>query len=209
MLWAVLSVVGLIMALVGVLEPRTTVTAGPEVVAQVGERFLTRDDLARLLDAERGQRRGETSVEEASELLQALIDEELLIQRAEVLGLVDTDPTLRRALQAAQKEHVAPFLERRAEVQGKVERAQEPSVGGGPEAGDELLDGHPLFEPENPLSRERKRLKRLREKELEEYVGTLRQRIEVRVVAGALERTVPAAAPVQSSEEPSETGATP
>ena len=43
-------------------------------------------------------------------VLRALIDEELLVQRAHALGLVDTDPSLRRALVIAMKEKVLSAL---------------------------------------------------------------------------------------------------
>lgn len=96
---------GLALALTGVVEPRPRLEA--DVVARVGERDLRVDDLRRLLASAGALRRDEADLEDTRRLLQALVDEELLVQRAEALGLIDTDPTLRRALQAAQQESLA------------------------------------------------------------------------------------------------------
>ena len=75
-------------------------------LARVGDRTLGIDDLRRVVEAQSQLRRGSPDIAELKGLLESLVDEELLIQRAEVLGLIDTDPELRRACQAAMKERV-------------------------------------------------------------------------------------------------------
>lgn len=79
----------------------TNLDVASPVLARVGERELTGADLLRALEAQQRLRRGRPSVDELADLLDDLVREELLIQRAEALGLLDTDPSLRRALVAA------------------------------------------------------------------------------------------------------------
>lgn len=82
----------------------------PNPLARIGERNLTATDLRRAVESQMGLRREAMGVEELGDLLRSLIDEELLVQRAQALGLVDTDPSLRRALVIAMKEKVLSAL---------------------------------------------------------------------------------------------------
>lgn len=111
---AAVAALGLAIAIFGTLKPASdaqpisqTDEVGGDVLARVGDRLLTTSDLQRAVESQSASRRGEPDVEELRQLLDSLIDEELLIQRAEVLGLLESDPTLRRALETAAKQKVA------------------------------------------------------------------------------------------------------
>lgn len=82
----------------------------PQAVARVGEIFLTQTDLRRAVESQIGLRRDTMSAQELKELLDDLVEEELLMQRAQTLGLLDTDPSLRRALVISMKDHVPARL---------------------------------------------------------------------------------------------------
>lgn len=176
-------VVGLLLALSAAVEPRPKATG--DVLAKVGKRDLGVDDLRRLLAADGALRRDAVSLDDARRLLQALVDEELLVQRAVALGLIDTDPTLRRALQSAQRAELAPHMEMKGRTSNLIDgRRVEPLVnlpGTGDGSASPLGDGTALeLTPPGQPEREQRRL------DLEagerEYLKHLRTEFPVRIV---------------------------
>ena len=115
---AVGALLSLGLALSGALQPSSEGTQDeavsrepdPQDVARVGEVFLTKADLRRAVESQIAFRRDTMSEHELKELLYDLVEEELLMQRAQTLGLLDTDPALRRALVISMKEHVLASL---------------------------------------------------------------------------------------------------
>jgi hypothetical protein len=94
--WIFLAAVGLILALAGarIEQPRD---ATGETLVWVNERPVTRDQLGH---AEHRLNRGGGSLgeEELRLAINMLIDEELLLQRAETLGVLVADPGVRKAI---------------------------------------------------------------------------------------------------------------
>ena len=74
---------------------------GPGEVARVNATPITRLELERALARVAADTRGPVSDGERRRVLERLIDEELLVQRGVALGLVASDPTVRKALATA------------------------------------------------------------------------------------------------------------
>ena len=70
----------------------------PGAVARVNDTTILRADLARALNAVSMGKRNAITDEDKAVILQHLIEEELLVQRAMQRGLAEQDPTLRNAL---------------------------------------------------------------------------------------------------------------
>lgn len=94
---------GLALAAFDLIGHRTdAVRPGPDVVAAVNGRAIRRDDYDRALRAVAADRR-DHAVDDAlrRRVLDRLIDEELLVERALELGLAERDPTVRANLAGA------------------------------------------------------------------------------------------------------------
>ncbi len=105
--WALLAVFGLTLAMAGarVQEPES---ASGDVLVWVNDRPITSD---RLNEVEARLNGVFTDDADRRALIDLLIDEELLLQRAERLGVVDGDPGVRKAVvQAAIRQIVEEFL---------------------------------------------------------------------------------------------------
>ncbi|PHS21791.1 MAG: hypothetical protein COA85_12515 [Robiginitomaculum sp.] len=77
----------------------TTNTAlPPGAVARVNEAVILRADLVRALNAVSAGKRNLLTAEDKAVIMQRLIEQELLVQRALNRGLAEEDPTLRNAL---------------------------------------------------------------------------------------------------------------
>ena len=104
-LWALVAVIGLVLALAGArLEPAAGVAG--DTLVRVNERPITNAQLNRA--AQRlaaGDARQLTGVERES-LIRLLIDEELLLQRAESLGVLQADPGVRKMIVRASIDRV-------------------------------------------------------------------------------------------------------
>ena len=111
--WGLLAVVGLLLAMAGARSHRPD-DFPAQVLVWVNERPVTS---ARLRYAERRLKKavsGELIEAERRLLIDLLIDEELLLQRAEMLGVVEADPGVRKAIvQAAISDIVREFVDRR------------------------------------------------------------------------------------------------
>jgi hypothetical protein len=110
----ILAVVGLVLALVGARVEQPQDATG-ETLAWVNGRPVTREQLGY---AERRLKRGGSSPGEAElrSVIDMLIDEELLLQRAETLGVVEADPGVRKVIvQAAIDRIVEEFSTRPAD----------------------------------------------------------------------------------------------
>jgi parvulin-like peptidyl-prolyl isomerase len=81
--------------------PRSRATLPPDVVASVNDVPIRRDDYLRALAAVSTDRRTPIDDGDARRVLDRLIEEELLVQRALELGLVRRDRTVRAQLVAA------------------------------------------------------------------------------------------------------------
>jgi parvulin-like peptidyl-prolyl isomerase len=110
--WGLLACLGLALALAGArVQPPAEPT--DDVLLWVNERPITRAQLSyaqrRLTDG----RDRDLSDAERSAVIDLLIDEELLLQRAQSLGVLEADPGVRKAIvQAAISEIVEEFLSR-------------------------------------------------------------------------------------------------
>jgi parvulin-like peptidyl-prolyl isomerase len=96
-LWALVALTGLVLALVGA-RPEPAVGVAGDTLVRVNERPITNAQLDRA--AQRlaaGGARQLTGAERQS-LIRLLIDEELLLQRAESLGVLQADPGVRKAI---------------------------------------------------------------------------------------------------------------
>ena len=110
--WGLLACLGLILALVG-----AGVSPPPEpedgALLWVNERPISAAQLSHAEKRLSGGRSGGLSESERRVVLDLLIDEELLLQRAESLGILDSTPGVRKAIvQAAIDEIVQDFLNR-------------------------------------------------------------------------------------------------
>lgn len=76
------------------------------VVARINTRNLPLDDYARAVEGLASDKRNPLTNEDRLYILNRLIDEELLIQRGIKIGLLDSDPTVRKAISAAMIESV-------------------------------------------------------------------------------------------------------
>jgi hypothetical protein len=118
--WILLAAVGLVLALVGARIEQPHDGTG-ETLAWVNERPVTRDQLGH---AQRRLNRGGGSLGEAElrSVINMLIDEELLLQRAETLGVVDTDPGVRKAIVQASIDRIVDEFSARPVGPGQLEK---------------------------------------------------------------------------------------
>lgn len=93
------AVVGIALALVGLLQrPSDFGALRPNVIARVGDVEIDAKGYGRALDALARDRRSPPDAAERRRVLERLIDEELLVQRALDLGMARVDRTLRAGL---------------------------------------------------------------------------------------------------------------
>lgn len=110
--WGLLACLGLILALVGAgVSPPPEPEGG--ALVWVNERPISAAQLSHAEKRLGGGRSGSLSESQRRVVLDLLIDEELLLQRAETLGILDSAPGVRKAIvQAAINEIVEDFLSR-------------------------------------------------------------------------------------------------
>ena len=93
------AALGLALATFGLLEPQRRPEAlGEDVAARVGERTIRRVDYERVLAGVEGDRRNPVDEPIRRKVLERMIDEELLVQRALELGLATIDRRVRGEL---------------------------------------------------------------------------------------------------------------
>jgi parvulin-like peptidyl-prolyl isomerase len=94
------ALVGIAMAAWGVLRPVGELLPR-DMVARVNERGIRSEGYQLALAMVAADRRNAMSEADRAHVLRRLIQEELLIQRGEDIGLVESDPTVRKAISAA------------------------------------------------------------------------------------------------------------
>ena len=106
---------GLLLAVFGILDaPRAARDALPEgVVARVGDSTIRSDELARLVAGLEQDMREPVSDEMERRVLERMIDEELLVQRAVELGLIEVDRRVRADLTSAMITSIVSDAEER------------------------------------------------------------------------------------------------
>lgn len=97
-LLAIGALAGLIAALVSVVAPTERALNFGSVVAYVNGGTILRADYERALALLQSDRKSELSAKEKSQVLDRLVEEELLVQRARDLGLTESDPNIRKML---------------------------------------------------------------------------------------------------------------
>lgn len=95
--WLFVALVGLLMALAGAQVPSTG-GKNSEVLAWVNERPVSQAGLDRATQRLTAADSAGMATAERRALLQFLVDEELLLQRAESLGVLQADPGVRKAI---------------------------------------------------------------------------------------------------------------
>jgi len=109
-------VAGLAMAIIASLndKPQSNQKLPPSALVMVDDGIILQADLVRALTAVSAGRRNLLTEDDEQAILQRLIDEELLLQRAIKLGLVEAEPELRNSLVAALTREV--IIRSRSEV---------------------------------------------------------------------------------------------
>lgn len=116
------AVVGFVCAVTGLLAPEVRHRLLPaNAVAAVNGELVRREDFERAVVALASDRRNPVDVEEKQHVLQRLVDEELLIQRALELGLARYDRQVRADLVAAMVHSVVSEAAGRDPSDGDVE----------------------------------------------------------------------------------------
>ena len=96
------TVLGIVLAASGAFSPATELAgASGGVIAQVNQRPVRTDTYERARALVATDKRNPMSDADRAHVLRRLIEEELLIQRGETIGLVDLDPTVRKSIVAA------------------------------------------------------------------------------------------------------------
>ena len=100
--WALGTALGIVLAASGAFSPATELAgASGDVIARVNERSIRTDTYERARALVATDKRNPMSDADRAHVLRRLIEEELLIQRGETIGLVDLDPTVRKSIVAA------------------------------------------------------------------------------------------------------------
>ena len=106
----ILALLGMTLALLGSAPPERPVQAD-DVLVWVNQYPVTSEQLAFVTQRLAGVSPDRLSAEQRQSMLNLLVDEELLLQRAEALGMYGADPAIRKALvQAVIDRVVAEFL---------------------------------------------------------------------------------------------------
>ena len=94
------ALIGIAMAASGILRPAAELPSR-DVLAMVNERPIRSESYERALGIVAADMRSPMSEADRAHVLRRLIQEELLIQRGEDIGLVESDPTVRKSISAA------------------------------------------------------------------------------------------------------------
>ena len=118
---------GLAMAILASLndKPQANQKLPPSALVMVDDGIILQADLVRALTAVSAGRRNLLTKDDEQAILQRLIDEELLLQRAIKLGLVEAEPELRNSLVAALTREVIIRSRSEAVDQQKLEEFYE------------------------------------------------------------------------------------
>jgi hypothetical protein len=102
------TLLGIALAAAGLLRGGDTTLAATngEAIARVNGRVILKDDYNRVITALAGDRRAGITADDRKRVLDRLIDEELLIQRALDLGLADHDARVRKDLTVAMVDSI-------------------------------------------------------------------------------------------------------
>lgn len=100
------ALLGLTLAITAILRRSGDSPFPPDAVATVNERAIRAEDLERAIRALEADRRDPVDADERRFVLDRLVDEELLVQRARELGLDQFDPGVRGRLASAMMEAV-------------------------------------------------------------------------------------------------------
>lgn len=92
------ALIGLIAALFSVVAPTERALNFGSVVAYVNGGTILRADYERALALLQTDRKSELSAKEKQQVLDRLVEEELLVQKARDLGLTESDPNIRKML---------------------------------------------------------------------------------------------------------------
>lgn len=104
------ALVGIAMAAWGVLRPASELLPR-DVVARVNERGIRSERYQQALAMVAADKRNAMSEADRAHVLRRLIQEELLIQRGEDIGLVESDPTVRKAISGAMIQSIVAEAE--------------------------------------------------------------------------------------------------
>ena len=120
------AALGLGLAVVGLLEaPGSEPKLPAEAVARVGERIIRRVDYERVLAGVENDLRNPVDAAMRRRVLERMIDEELLVQRALDLGLAAVDRRIRGELTSALIDSIVAGAEAEAKADGPDDRAIE------------------------------------------------------------------------------------
>lgn len=106
------ALIGVGLAAVGVLRP-TSASLPPGVVARVNGRPIRSESYERAWRMVASDKRNAMSDADRAHVLKRLIEEELLIQRGEAIGLVLSDPAVRKSISAAMIQSIVALGEAR------------------------------------------------------------------------------------------------
>lgn len=91
---------GVALAAVGALRP-TSDALPPDAIARVNDRVIRSESYERVLQMVASDKRNPMGDADRARVLKRMIEEELLIQRGEAIGLVESDPAVRKSISAA------------------------------------------------------------------------------------------------------------
>jgi len=95
------ALLGIGLAASGALRPSTFNELGPNSIAQVGERSIPTAVYELARDRLAADKRNPMQDDDRRHILRRLVEEELLIQRGEAIGLVASEPSVRKAIAAS------------------------------------------------------------------------------------------------------------
>jgi parvulin-like peptidyl-prolyl isomerase len=106
------ALLGVSLADVGVLRP-TSQSLPPGVVARVNDRLIRSESYERAWRMVASDKRNPMTDADRAHVLKRLIEEELLIQRGQVIGLLESDPTVRKSISVAMIQSIVAESEAR------------------------------------------------------------------------------------------------
>lgn len=119
------AALGLVLATAGIVETAPSRSAPDDAAALVNDVAIPRASYERALAALARDSRDALSREDREHVLDRLIEEELLVQRAQALGLDRTDPVVRNTLVSAMIETVVSGVGQEEPTREEVERFYE------------------------------------------------------------------------------------
>lgn len=124
------TVLGILLAASGALSPAGDLAPMPDaVIAQVNERPIRTDSYERVRAMVANDKRNPMSDADRAHVLRRLIEEELLIQRGETIGLLDSAPTVRKAIVAAMIQSIIAESESEQAEPGDLRRYYDDNLG--------------------------------------------------------------------------------